>query len=67
MTRSLDAKKANGPDKIPVKVVKMWAYVIVKYLTNVINNDLLRNSFLNSAKIASVRPMFKNRENRNGK
>ena len=61
MIRSLDAIKATGPDKIPVKIVKMWAYIIVKYLINIINNDLLRNSFLDSAKIASVRPMF-NRE-----
>ena len=62
MIRSLDAKKATGPDKIPVKVVKMWAYIIIKYLTNIVNNDLLINPFLDSAKIASVRPMFKNRE-----
>ena len=26
--RSLDSKKATGPDKIPVKVVKMSAYII---------------------------------------
>ena len=41
--RSLDAKKATGPDKILVKVVKMSACVIDKHLTNIINNDLLRN------------------------
>ena len=62
MIRSLDAKKVTGPDKIPVKVVKVWAYIIIKYLTNIVNNDLLINSFLDSAKLASVRPMFKNRE-----
>ena len=43
--RSLDAKKATGSNKIPVKVVKMSAYIIDKHLTNTINNDLLRNSF----------------------
>ena len=43
--RSLDAKKVTGPDKIPVKVVKMSAYIIDKHLNNIINNDLLRNSF----------------------
>ena len=59
MIRSLDAKKATVPDKIPLKVVKMLAYIIDNYLTNIINNDLLRNSFLDSAKIASVKPIFK--------
>ena len=60
--RSLDAKKATGPDKIPVKVVKMSAYIIDKHLTNIINNDLLRKSFSDSDKIASVRPIFKKGE-----
>ena len=40
----------------------MSAYIIDKYLTNIINNDLLRNSFSNSAKVASVRPIFKKGE-----
>ena len=60
--RSLDAKKATGPDKVPVKVAKMSSYIIDKHLTNIINNDLLRNSFSDSAKIASVRPIFKKEE-----
>ena len=41
--RSLDAKKAIGPDKIPVKVKKMSVYIIDKHVTNIINNNLLRN------------------------
>ena len=60
--RSLDSKKATGPDKISAKVVKMSAYIIDKHLTNIINNHLLRNSFSDSAKIASVRPIFKKGE-----
>ena len=40
----------------------MSACIIDKYLTNIINNDLLRNSFSNSAKVASVRPIFKKGE-----
>ena len=40
----------------------MSAYIINKYLTNIINNNLLRNSFSNSAKVASVRPIFKKGE-----
>ena len=42
----------------------MSAYIIDKHLTNIINNDLLRNSFSDSAKIASVRPIFKKGERR---
>ena len=60
--RNLDAKKATGPEKIPVKIVKMSAYIIDKHLTNIINNDLLRNSFSDSAKMPSVRPIFKKGE-----
>ena len=59
ITRILDAKKATGPDKIPVKVAKTSSYIIDKHLTNIINNDLLRNSFSDSAKIASIKPIFK--------
>ena len=40
----------------------MSTYIIDKHLTNVINNDLLRNSFSDSAKIAWVRPIFKKGE-----
>ena len=58
MIRSLDAKRATGPDQIPVKVVKMPAYIIDKHLSDTVNNDLLTNSFSDSAKIASVTPIF---------
>ena len=37
-------------------------YIIDKRLTNLINNDLLRNSFSDSAKIAWARPIFKKGE-----
>ena len=60
--RRLGAKEAAEPDKISVKVVKMSAYIINKHLTNIINNDLLRNSFSDSAKIALVRSIFRKRE-----
>ena len=46
-------KKATGPDKILVKVVKMSAYMIDKHLTN-INSSLLSNSISDCSKIASV-------------
>ena len=47
-------KKATGPVKIPVKVKKMSAYIIDKHLTNIINDNLLRNSFLDSASFSST-------------
>ena len=59
---SLGAEKATGPDKIPLKVVKMSAYIIDKHLTNIINSDLLRNSFSDSSKIASLDQYLKKEE-----
>ena len=40
----------------------MSAYIIDKHLTNIINNDILRNSFSDSAGIASVGLIFKKGE-----
>ena len=40
----------------------MFKYVTDKYQTNIINKNLLRNSFSDFAKIASVRPIFKEGE-----
>ena len=55
----MNPKKATGPDKIPVKIVKLAASVIDSHLTNIINNDLSNNAFSDSAKLASVRPIYK--------
>ena len=63
--RSLDSKKAKGPDKIPVKVVKMSSYIIDLRLTTIINNDLLTNSSPDS--FDSSENVLKRRENRNKK
>ena len=41
----LNPEEASGPDKIPVKIVKLAANVIDSYLVNIINNDLLINLF----------------------
>ena len=54
----MNPKKATGPDKIPVKIVKLAASVIDSHLTNIIN-DLSDNAFSDSAKLASVRPIYK--------
>ena len=57
--KGLNPKKATGPDKIPVKIVKLATSVIDSHLTNIINNDLSNNAFSDSAKLASVRPIYK--------
>ena len=57
--KSLNPKKATGPDGIPPKIVKLSSNVIDKYLTNIINNDLSQSCFSQNAKIASVRPIYK--------
>ena len=57
--RNVNSKKATGPDKIPPKIVKMLADIIDSHLTNVINSDLKRNAFSDSAKVASICPFFK--------
>ena len=57
--KGLNPKKATGLDKIPVKIVKLVASVIDSHLTNIINNDLSNNAFSGSAKLASVRPIYK--------
>ena len=55
-------KKATGPDKIPPKIVRLSANIIDSHLTNIINSDLLKDSFSKDAKTASVRPIFKKKK-----
>ena len=62
--RNINFRKATGPDKIPPKIVKMSANIVDSHLTNIINSDLKRNSFSDSAKVASIRPIFKEKEER---
>ena len=57
--KGLNPKKATGPDKIPVKIVKLAASEIDSHLINIIYNDLSNNVFSDSAKLASVRPIYK--------
>ena len=59
MIKGLSSKKATGPDKIPVKIVKLAANVIDSHLTNIINDDFSNNAFSDSAKLAFVRPIYK--------
>ena len=60
----MNPRKATGPDKIPVKIVKLAVNVIDSHLTNIINNDLSNNAFSDSAKLASVRPIY-TKDNKN--
>ena len=58
--KDLNPKKATVPDKIPVNILKLATSVMNCHLTNIINNDLSNNAFSDSAKLASVRPIYKN-------
>ena len=58
----LNAEKATEPDKIPPKIVRLSANIIDSHLTNITNSDLLKHSFSEDAKTASVRPVFKKKE-----
>ena len=61
--RNINSRKATGPDKIPPKIVKMSTN-IDSHLTNIINSDLKRNAFSDSAKVASIRQIFKGKGER---
>ena len=62
--RNINSRKATGPDKIPPKIVKMLVNIIDSHLTNIINSDLKRNAFSDSAKVASIRSIFKRKRER---
>ena len=62
--RNINSRKATGPDKIPPKIVKMSANIIDSHLTNIINSDLKKKAFSDSAKVASIRPIFKGKGER---
>ena len=62
--RNVNSRKATGPDKTPPKIVKMSANSIDSHLTNISNNDLKRNAFSDSAKVASICLIFKGKGER---
>ena len=47
------------PDTITEKIIKLAAIVTDSHLSNIINNDLSNNAFLDSAMVARVRPIYK--------
>ena len=53
--RNINSRKAPGQDKISSKIVKMLANIIDSHLTDIINSNLKRNVFSDSAKVASIR------------
>ena len=62
--RNVNSRKATGPDKIPPKIVRISANIIDSHLINIINSDLKRNAFSDSAKVASICPIFKRKGER---
>ena len=64
--RNINSRKVTGPDKILPKVFKMSANIIESHLANIINGDLKRNAFSDSAKVASISLIFKGNGERTG-
>ena len=53
-------KKQKGPIKIPPKLVRLCANIINSHLTNIINSDLVKNSFSEDAKKSICETYFQN-------
>ena len=49
----------NGPDRIPLKIIKIAVNVIDSHLAYIINKDFKENKFSENAKTALVRPIYK--------
>ena len=58
--RKLKTNASAGYDKIPSKLIKMSANIISKNLTNIINSTIRKGIFPDFAKIAMVKPIYKN-------
>ena len=64
--KSLNPKKATGPDGIPIKTIIYANNVIDSHVTNIINEDLNIDKYSEEAKTALVRPRkYKNTRNGN--
>ena len=57
--KSLNPKKATGPDGIPIKAIKYASNAIDSHLSNIIAKDLEINKYSEEPKTALVRPIFK--------
>ena len=56
--KSLNLRKAIGPDGIPIKILKIAGNVIDSHLTN-INTDIKESKFSEDGKTALVRSLYK--------
>ena len=57
--RSLDTKKATGPDRIPIKIIKLAVNLVDSHMANIINSDIERNRYSDEAKKAIIVPLYK--------
>ena len=57
--KSLNSKKAAGPNKIPFKLVKLAANIIDCHICNILNQSISSSMFPEQAKIANVKPIYK--------
>ena len=57
--KELDEGKGVGVDKIPPKILKWGAHVLIPILTRLFNKCLLGGIYPDSLKIARVKPIFK--------
>ena len=60
IVKSLNANKA-----ILLKLIKLSANIVDKYLTSIINHDISRSYFSDGVKNALVRPIFKKKDRQN--
>ena len=59
LLNGLDSNKSTGPDKIPVKLLKMTALIIAKPLSILFNKSLASGIFPSTFKEAQIKPIFK--------
>ena len=57
--KSLNPNKGTGPDRILLKIIETAANVIDSHLAYIKNKDLNENKFIENAKTALVRPIYK--------
>ena len=60
--KSLDPKKATGPDGIPIKILRHASNIIDSHFCSIIKEDLKKNKYSEEPKTALVRPIFKKNE-----
>ena len=57
--KSLNSKKATGPDKIPPKLIKLAANIIACHICNILNQSISSSVLPEEVEIANVRPVYK--------